>query len=86
MNWPQVNEPASTRRSTKAKQITDPTARAKAWGELDKEVTDQAYFITWLWDKGQHRPRPNVKGVSSKFNAELRLRVQLAEVRVEAID
>ena len=27
-----------------------PRKAAKAWGDLDKEVTNQSYFITWLWD------------------------------------
>ena len=36
----------STRRSTRRKQVTDPTKANEAWGDLDKDVTNQAYFVT----------------------------------------
>src|SRR6185312_11551197 len=34
----------------KAKAITNPADAAKAWGDLDKDVTNQVFFIPWLWD------------------------------------
>ena len=53
----------------KAKTVLDPAANAKAWGELDKRVTDQSYFVTWLWDNQIGLESTNVKGVSSRFNS-----------------
>ena len=47
----------------------DPEEAAKAWGELDKEVTNQAYFINWLWDNNIGLQSKNMNGVSSKFNS-----------------
>ena len=49
--------------------ITDPAQAAASWGDLDKKVTDQAYFIPWLWDNNVGLESKNVKGVSSKFNS-----------------
>ena len=45
-------ERPEAQRADRQGQDSSPTRpqRAKAWGELDKEVTDQAYFVTWLWD------------------------------------
>ena len=32
-------------------------------------MTDQAYFITWLWDNNIGLQSTNMNGVSSKFNS-----------------
>ena len=50
VNTAQVNDPALNKQIDKAKHITDPSQNAKAWGEQDKEVTDQSYFVVWMWD------------------------------------
>jgi ABC-type transport system substrate-binding protein len=64
-----VNDPQLNAKINKAKEITDPTANAKAWADLDKEVTNQAYFVTWLWDNDIILASTNVKAVPSKFNS-----------------
>jgi peptide/nickel transport system substrate-binding protein len=67
-NVSQVNDPAINAEIDKAKQVLDPTQRGKAWAELDKKLTNQGYFITWLWDNQIRLASTNVKGVGSKFN------------------
>jgi peptide/nickel transport system substrate-binding protein len=69
VNTAQVNDPKLNAEINKAKQITDPAKSAAAWGALDKKVTDQAYFIPWLWDNNVGLQSTNLNGVSSKFNS-----------------
>jgi peptide/nickel transport system substrate-binding protein len=69
VNTAEVNDPALNAKIDKAKQVTDPAAAAKAWADLDKDVTNQAYFIPWLWDNNIGLESKNMKGVSSKFNS-----------------
>jgi len=69
VNTAQVNDPKLNKQIEQAQQITDSTEAGKAWGDLDKEVTNQAYFIPWLWDNNVSLMGPNIKGVPSKFNS-----------------
>jgi peptide/nickel transport system substrate-binding protein len=69
VNTAEVDDPALNAKIEKAKRITDPEGAAKAWADLDKEVTSQSYFITWLWDNGVYLASKNVKFVPSKFNS-----------------
>jgi peptide/nickel transport system substrate-binding protein len=69
VNTAEVNDPKLNAKIDKAKQITDPDASAKAWGQLDREITNQVYFIPWLWDNNVGLESTNMKGVSSKFNS-----------------
>ena len=68
VNTAQANDPAFNARMDQAETLTDPTARAKAWGGLDRDLTGQVYYITWLWDNEVNYTATNVKGVQSKFN------------------
>ena len=52
----------------KAEELTDPTQRAQAWGQLDKDLTGQVYYIVWLWDNEVNYTSTNVKGVQNSFN------------------
>jgi peptide/nickel transport system substrate-binding protein len=69
VNTAMVNDPKLDRQIDAARQITDTAEANKAWGDLDKEVTDQSYFITWLWDNNVSIQGPNMKGVPSAFNS-----------------
>jgi peptide/nickel transport system substrate-binding protein len=69
-NMSQANDPKLNAQMDKAETLTDPTARAKAWGELDREITGQVYVITWLWDNQVNYASSNVKGVKNKFNSD----------------
>ena len=44
-NWGQVNDPAINAAMEKAALVTDPTARAQAWANVDKMLVDQAVAI-----------------------------------------
>jgi peptide/nickel transport system substrate-binding protein len=68
-NWPQLNDPKINAAITKAEVLSDPTARAKAWAEIDKMVTGTAAVIPWYWDKPPLVKSPDVKAVVSKSNA-----------------
>jgi peptide/nickel transport system substrate-binding protein len=69
VNTAEVDDPALNAKINKAKQITEPSEANAAWGDLDKDVTNQAYFIPWLWDNNVGLQSTNLKGVSSKFNS-----------------
>jgi peptide/nickel transport system substrate-binding protein len=69
VNSAQVDDPTLNAKIDKAKQVTDPGASAKAWADLDKDVTNQSYFVTWLWDNDIVLASTNVKVVPSKFNS-----------------
>ncbi len=68
-NTAQVNDPALNSQIDAAEQLTDPAARAAAWGKLDRQITGQAYVITWLWDNHVGYTSSNVKGVPWLFNS-----------------
>jgi peptide/nickel transport system substrate-binding protein len=69
VNSAQVDDPKLNAAMDKAETLIDPAARAKAWGEIDKQVTNQAYLNTWLWDNQVNFTSKNVNGVKSKFNS-----------------
>jgi peptide/nickel transport system substrate-binding protein len=69
VNTAQVDDPKINAQIDKAIHITNPDDAAKAWGDLDKEVTDQSYFVVWLWDNNIGLASSNMKGVSSLFNS-----------------
>jgi peptide/nickel transport system substrate-binding protein len=68
-NWPQLNDPAINKAMGSAEVLTDPTARAKAWAKIDKQVTGTAVVIPWYWDKPPLVKSTDVKAVVSKSNA-----------------
>ncbi len=69
VNTAQVDDPKLNAQINKAKQVTDQAGRGKAWGDLDKEVTNQSYFIVWLWDNNASFASTNVNLVPLKFNS-----------------
>jgi peptide/nickel transport system substrate-binding protein len=68
-NWPQLNDPAINSAITKAEVLSDPSARAKAWANIDKMVTATAAVIPWYWDKPPLVKSTDVNAVVSKSNA-----------------
>ncbi len=69
-NWPQLNVKSINEQMDKAKLLTSPEDRAKAWGDADKAITAQAPGVPWLWDKWPLIESANVKGVPSLFNSQ----------------
>ena len=60
---------SAVRRGKLIDRLTMGGALAKAWGALDKQVTDQSYFIAWLWDNNIGLESSDVNGVPSRFNS-----------------
>ncbi|MDP8943369.1 MAG: ABC transporter substrate-binding protein [Actinomycetota bacterium] len=69
VNVPQLDDPEINAAIERAKQETDPAARARAWGELDRRITGLAVVIPWLWDNQINLRSANVNGVSNRFNS-----------------
>jgi peptide/nickel transport system substrate-binding protein len=69
-NWPQLDVPAINKRLDDARKITDPAARAKAYGEIDKMITAQAPAVPWIWDKQANITSSDVQGVIARWNAD----------------
>jgi peptide/nickel transport system substrate-binding protein len=68
-NWSQLNDKAVNEEMDKAKLLTDPAERAKAWAEIDKKITSLAPAINWIWDKSENIESSNVNGVIDEDNA-----------------
>ena len=49
-NFAQLNDPKINEMMDKAEVVNDPAERNKAWGEIDKAITETAASIPWLWD------------------------------------
>jgi peptide/nickel transport system substrate-binding protein len=69
VNYPQLNDPTINSMMDKARQLTDQTARDKAWAAIDDKITAGAYVVMWIWDNDVNIRSKNVNGVQSKFNA-----------------
>ena len=69
VNTAEVNDPKINSQIQTAETQTDLSKADAQWGNLDKEVTSQAYFIPWLWDNNVGLESSNMKGVPSQFNS-----------------
>jgi peptide/nickel transport system substrate-binding protein len=72
-NWPLLDVPAINKGLDKAKLISDPQERLKAWGELDKQIMAQAPAIPYLWDTQPGVSSKNVNLVINRFNTTVDL-------------
>jgi peptide/nickel transport system substrate-binding protein len=68
-NWPQLDDPKINAAMDKAETIVPPQERAKAWGAIDKMITEAAPAVPWLWDKQPNVESTNVNGVINSANA-----------------
>jgi peptide/nickel transport system substrate-binding protein len=66
-NWSQLDDPALNKKMNDAKLVTDPQDRADAWAEIDKEITQLAPAINWVWDKTPLIRSENVNAQASAF-------------------
>jgi peptide/nickel transport system substrate-binding protein len=69
VNTAEVRDPKLDAQIEKAKQESDPATAAKDWASLDRQVTNQSYFVPWLWDNNVSLASKNVNGVPSRFNS-----------------
>jgi peptide/nickel transport system substrate-binding protein len=68
-NHSELDDPKINEMITEAGAITDPRERAKAYGELDRAVTELVPVIPWLWDNQVNIRSSDVKGVVNAFNS-----------------
>jgi peptide/nickel transport system substrate-binding protein len=67
-NFSQLNDPTINAAMEKAKVIINPTERYKAWGEIDKMITNTAAAIPWLWEDWPTLFSTNVSPARQLFN------------------
>jgi peptide/nickel transport system substrate-binding protein len=72
-NFSQLNDPKTNSLMDKAEVINDPDERKKAWGEVDKAITELAPSVPWLWDTQPMLESTNVNGVVNQANASFDL-------------
>ena len=69
VNWPQLDVKSINDAMAKAALLTDPGERAKAWADIDKQITAQAPAVPWIWDNSPVIWSENVEPVVNLFNA-----------------
>jgi peptide/nickel transport system substrate-binding protein len=69
-NWPQLDDKALNAEMDKAKLLTDPDERAKAWAEVDKKLSSLAPAVPWVVDKDPLIASENVNAVASANNGQ----------------
>jgi peptide/nickel transport system substrate-binding protein len=68
-NFALLDDKAINAAMKKAEVINEPEERNKAWGEIDKMITEAAPGVPWLWDKQPMLQSKDVNGVVSVYNA-----------------
>jgi peptide/nickel transport system substrate-binding protein len=68
-NWSQLDDHGLNERMSDATLLTDPTKRARAWAEIDTEITTLAPAIPWLWAKRANIRSENVVGTIDEDSA-----------------
>jgi peptide/nickel transport system substrate-binding protein len=69
VNTAQVNDPELNKKIEATKHVADPSQNAKSWAAQDKEVTDQSYFVVYMWDNNIGLASSNVNSANSLFNS-----------------
>jgi peptide/nickel transport system substrate-binding protein len=67
-NWSQLNDPSINSAMTKASEISDPTAAAQAWGNIDKELVNKAVVLPLEWDNQPNIESKDVRGIDDLWN------------------
>jgi len=68
-NFSQLDNPDTNKLMDDAEVVNDPAERNKAWGEVDKAITEQSPSIPWLWDTQPMLISSNVAAVVNYANA-----------------
>src|SRR4051794_20432958 len=71
-NWPQLDDPTINKAMDDA-ELLPKEQRPAAWAAIDKQVTEQAGVVPWIWDKQPLIESANVNGVASEDNAQWEL-------------
>jgi peptide/nickel transport system substrate-binding protein len=72
-NFSLLDEPELNKMMDEAELVTDPEERNKAWGEIDKAITEAAPGIPYLWDKQPMLRSKDVNAAVSQSNASFDL-------------
>jgi peptide/nickel transport system substrate-binding protein len=70
VNYAQLSDPTINAQLAAARQLTDPAARSKAYGDLDKTLTGLAYYDMWIWDNDVGLQSSDVSGSWNRFTAD----------------
>jgi len=68
-NFSLLDNPEINAAMDKAEVVNDLAERNKAWGEVDKMITEDAASIPWLWDKQPLLKASDTNGVINQANA-----------------
>jgi peptide/nickel transport system substrate-binding protein len=71
VNYAQVRDKKLDAMINAANAQTNQSKRANMMGAIDKYVTDQAYYDTWLWDNQVAFASKNVNFVINKWNTDV---------------
>jgi peptide/nickel transport system substrate-binding protein len=72
-NFSLLDNPKTNQLMDDAETVNDPEERKKAWGEVDKAITELAPGIPWLWDTQPMLVSKDVQGVVNYANASFDL-------------
>ena len=67
-NWSQLDDPAINRAMARAELVVGDEARASAWAEIDRMVTETGAAIPWLYDRQPNLFSEDVRCVSELWN------------------
>jgi len=67
-NFPQLDDPAINRAMDRGELTVGTQERARAWGEIDRQVTATAAAVPWLWDKQPNLFAEDVRCVPQLWN------------------
>jgi peptide/nickel transport system substrate-binding protein len=70
VNISELDVPVVNRAMAKARLLVDETARAKAWGAIDRMITEQAAAVPISWDRYPLVHSADVVGVVSRYLAQ----------------
>lgn len=68
-NHSELDVPEINKQIADAGAITEPRERAEAYGQLDRDITELAPVIPWLWDNQVNIKSSDVDGVLNAFNS-----------------
>jgi peptide/nickel transport system substrate-binding protein len=66
-NWSQLDVPRINAAMKRAALLPPGDARTRAWGEIDRMVTEQAPAVPWLWDRIPTVESADVRGVANEY-------------------
>ena len=62
-NFALLDDPEINKAMDEAEVVNDPAERKQAWGDIDKQLTEKAVAIPWLWDTQAMLRAENVNAV-----------------------